>query len=465
VTVRELGGLIRSGKASSLEIVQDSLRQVKERDRCRTFITITEEEAINEAIERDKELAAGIDRGPFHGIPVAYKDLFFTRGVKTTAGSLLYRDFVPGYDATVVDKLRVGGAVSLGKLNLHELAYGATSKNPHYGFVLNPHNSGHVAGGSSGGSATAIAQGFVPVTLGSDTGGSIRIPASYCGVAGFKPTYGLVSRYGVFPLSYSLDHVGPLGSSVEDCSLAMAEIAGRDARDRTTLNAPGLNFYKPALRNLASVRVGVPTNYYFDHVAHDVARSIQTAILEMERLGATVSEIALPDITEINAAARIIQWGESASVYSKRTDRKLFGADVWALLEQGRLVSASDYVTAQKLRTVFRKEFDEIWEAIDLLIAPATPITAPRTDEDQIEIDGYREDARIASTRMTRAINLIGEPALSIPCGLSGSGLPIGLQLMAAPFRDAWLLRVGQMVERALSETQVSRLPQQAPAT
>ncbi|MGA8593605.1 MAG: amidase [Bryobacteraceae bacterium] len=457
MTVRELGGLIRSGKASSVELVQDSLSQAREGDRCRTFITITEEQAINEAVERDKELAASIDRGPFHGIPVAYKDIFFTRGIKTTAGSLLYRDFVPEYDATAVDKFRAGGAVSLGKLNLHELAYGATSKNPHYGFVLNPHNTAHVAGGSSGGSATAIAQGFVPVTLGSDTGGSIRIPASYCGVAGFKPTYGLVSRYGVFPLSYSLDHVGPLGSTVEDCALAMAEIAGRDPRDRTTSNAPGLKFYRPPLRSLEGVRVGVPTNYYFEHVAHDVARSIQAAVREMERLGATLSEIVLPDIAEINTAARIIQWGESASLYSKQTDRNLFGADVWALLEQGRLVSASDYVTAQKLRTVFRREFDQIWNAIDLLVAPATPIPAPRTDEDQIEIDGYREDARMASTRMTRAINLIGEPALSIPCGRSANGLPIGLQLIARPFRDAWLLRAGQTIERAIQTPSPSR--------
>lgn len=457
MTVRELGALIRSGKASSVELVLESLQQARERDCCRTFITLTEEQAIAEATERDKELAAGIDRGPFHGIPIAYKDIFFTRGIKTTAGSLLYRDFVPEYDATVVDKLRLGGAVSLGKLNLHELAYGATSKNPHYGFVLNPYNADRVAGGSSGGSATAIAQGFVPVTLGSDTGGSIRIPASYCGVAGFKPTYGLVSRYGVFPLSYSLDHVGPLGSTVEDCALAMAEIAGRDGRDRTTFHAPALNFYQQPLRNLAGVRVGVPASYYFDRVADYVARSVQAAISEMERRGATVSEIALPDIGELNASARIIQWGESASLYSKHKDRSLFGADVWTLLEQGRLVSAADYVTAQKLRAVFRREFDRIWEAVDLLVTPATPMTAPRTDEDQVDIDGYREDARIASTRMTRAINLIGEPALSIPCGRSSNGLPIGLQLIARPFRDAWLLRAGRTIERAIQTLSPSR--------
>jgi aspartyl-tRNA(Asn)/glutamyl-tRNA(Gln) amidotransferase subunit A len=451
LTVREFGRLLRSGKASSVELVHDAIARAKQQDRCHTFITITEEQALKEAIDRDKELVAGIDRGPFHGLPVAYKDIVFTRGIKTTAGSLLFREFVPDHDAAVVEKLRIGGAVSLGKLNLHELAYGATSKNPHYGFVLNPHDSERIAGGSSGGSATAVAQGFVPVTLGSDTGGSIRIPASYCGVAGFKPTYGAVSRYGVFPLSHSLDHVGPLGSCVEDCALAMAEIAGRDGRDRTTLHSPAQNFHDPPFDRLTSVRVGVPRNYYLDNVAHEVASAVRAVTPEMERLGMHVEEVTLPDIAEINAAARTIQWGETASLYSQYRDPSLFGRDVWALLEQGRMVTAGNYVTAQRLRTVFRREFDRVWETIDLLVTPSTPIVAPRTDEDQVDIDGYREDARIASTRMARAINFLGEPALSIPCGRTRSGLPIGLQLIAAPFRDSWLLRVGQTVEKVIS--------------
>lgn len=451
MTVRELGGLLRSGRASSAELVQESLRQAKEHDRCRTFITITEEQALQEAAERDKEWASGVDRGPFHGVPIAYKDLFYTRGIKTTAGSLLFRDFVPDHDATVVERFRKGGAVCVGKLNLHELAYGATSKNPHYGFVLNPHDTERVAGGSSGGSATAVAQGFVPVTLGSDTGGSIRIPSSYCGVAGLKPTYGVVSRYGVFPLAHSLDHVGPLGSTLEDCALAMAEIAGPDRRDKTTEHVPSLDFRQGSLETLAGVRVGVPRNYYFEHVAHDVEKAVRAVLPEMERLGATIHEITLPDIVEINTAARTIQWGETASLYEQHRDRNLIGSDVWALLEQGRLVSAADYVTAQRLRSIFRAEFDRVWRGVDLLVTPATPITAPRTDEDQVDIDGYREDARIASTRMARAINFLGEPAVSIPCGRSRGGMPIGLQLVAAPFRDPWLLRVGQIVEQILS--------------
>lgn len=450
MTVREMGRLLRSGKTSSLELVEDALRAIQERDRFNTFITLTGEAAREAAIDCDKEMAAGIDRGPFHGVPIAYKDLFYTRGVKTTGGSPILRDFVPDYDATVVEKFRAGGAVTLGKLNLHELAYGATSKNPHYGFVLNPHSPEHVAGGSSGGSGSAIAAGFVPVTLGSDTGGSIRTPASYCGVAGFKPSYGRVSRYGVLPLSYSLDHVGPLGATVEDCALAMAEIAGPDPRDTASSQVPVPDFYKRPPERLDKIRIGIPKNFYFERVQSDVSRAVLDAVRQMERLGAAVSEIQLPDIVQINAAARIMLWGEASSLYVNETDSSRFGADVWRLLEQGRLVPATDYVISQRLRTWFRKQFDEVWQHIDALVMPSTPVTAPRVDEDEVDIEGQREDARIASTRFTRAINFLGEPALSLPCGRASNGLPIGLQIVAPPFTDAWLLRIGQTVERQL---------------
>lgn len=451
MTVRELGRLLRTGKASSVELVQEAFTQIEERDHFHTFITLTREQAFQSAIDCDKELSAGMDRGPFHGIPIAYKDLFFTRGVKTTAGSLIHRDFVPDYDATVVEKFRVGGAVSLGKLNLHELAYGATSKNPHYGFVLNPHNKERIAGGSSGGSAVAVAAGFVPVTLGSDTGGSIRIPASYCGVTGFKPSYGRVSRYGVFPLAFSLDHVGPLGTCVEDCALAMAEIAGHDPRDAASSTVPVPDFYGRPPKRFENVRIGVPKSFYFEHVSSDVGNAVHQAARQMERLGAIVSEIDLPDIAELNIAARFIQWGESTAIFSAYTDGTLVGRDVWALIEQGRMVNAGDYVNAQRLRTVFRRKFDEIWRGVDAIVTPTTPITAPRVEEDQVNIDGYLEDSRIASTRLTRGINPLGEPALSIPCGRSAAGLPIGLQIIAPPFADAWLLRLGQTIEREIS--------------
>lgn len=446
MTVRELGALLRTRKASCVELVEESLNNARSGDRCNTFITLTADSALEEAAQRDKELAAGRDRGPFHGIPVAYKDLFYTKGVRTTAGSLIYRDFEPEYDATVVERFREAGAVSIGKLNLHELAYGATSKNSHYGFVLNPRDTTRIAGGSSGGSATAIAQGFVPVALGSDTGGSIRIPASFCGVVGFKPTYGAVSRYGVFPLSHSLDHVGPLGATAEDCALAMAVIAGRDVHDRTTLNAPRVKFPHPPPATLAGVRVGVPRQFFFDHVSTDVAATVRNAIERMAQLGAILVDVALPDIVEVSAVARLILWCEASSLYERHRNPAQFGPDVWQLIEQGRSVAARDYVTAQKLRSVFRRKFDAVWREVDLIAAPATAITAPLVEEDQVNIEGYIEDARVAATRLARAVNLIGEPAVSLPCGQDANGLPVGLQLISKPFRGPWLLAVAEML-------------------
>jgi aspartyl-tRNA(Asn)/glutamyl-tRNA(Gln) amidotransferase subunit A len=451
MTVREIGKMLRSGRASCVEIVQAALRQIEERDRYRTFITLTAGEALEEASERDKELAGGIDRGPFHGVPIAYKDLFYTKGIRTTGGSLLFKDFIPEYDATVVGKLRAGGAVSLGKLNQHELAYGTTSKNPHFGFVLNPRDPEHIPGGSSGGSGAAIAAGFVPMALGTDTGGSIRIPASYCGVAGLKPTYGRVSRYGVLPLAFSLDHVGPLGETVEDCALAMAAIAGADPHDPTSSQVLIPDFYAKPSTRLDGLRVGVPSNFYFDHITVDVSISVNNAIEGMRRLGAVVAEVQVPDMFELNAAHQIIQGAEASSLYVAESDGSRIGLDVWRLLQQGRLISGPDYVNAQRLRTVYRKQFDALWQSIDILATPATPITAPRLEQDEMETNGYRESSRMAATRLVRAINLIGEPALSMPCGRSRSGLPVGLQLVGKPFSDAMLLRVGRTLERQFS--------------
>jgi aspartyl-tRNA(Asn)/glutamyl-tRNA(Gln) amidotransferase subunit A len=450
MTVREIGKMLRSGQASCVEIVQEALRRIQERDRYRTFITLMAREALEEAAKRDKELASGIDRGPFHGVPIAHKDLFYTKGVRTTAGSLLFKDFIPEYDAMVVDKLRAGGAVSLGKLNQHELAYGTTSKNPHFGFVLNPRDLERVPGGSSGGSGAAVAAGFVPMALGTDTGGSIRIPASYCGVAGLKPTYGRVSRYGVLPLAFSLDHVGPLGETVEDCALAMAEIAGPDSRDPTSSQVPVPNFCGEAPARLDGLRIGVPTNFYFDHVAGDVSVSVYNAIEEMRRLGAGTVEVRVPDMLELNAAHQIVQGAEASSLYVSQRNGSQIGLDVWRLLEQGRLISGPDYVNAQRLRTVYRRQFDALWQSIDVLATPTTPIVAPRLEQDEVETNGYRESSRMAATRLVRAVNLLGEPALSLPCGRSVDGLPVGLQLVGKPFSDARLLGIGRTVERHL---------------
>ncbi|HMF78553.1 MAG TPA: amidase [Bryobacteraceae bacterium] len=434
MTVRELGQQLRSRQLSCVELIAQVFADIKQRDSFHSLITLTEEQALSEAAERDRELAAGNDRGPFHGIPIAFKDLFFTRGVRTTGGSLVFKDFVPDYDATVVERLRAAGAISIGKTNLHEIAFGITSKNPHYGFVLNPLDPARIPGGSSGGSAALIAGKFLPMALGTDTGGSIRVPASYCGITGLKPTYGCVSRHGVLPLAFSLDHVGPLGSCVEDCALAMTALAGGE-------------FNLPQVTGLKGVRVGVAKNFFFDCVDVEVAATVRNSIKELERLGASLVEVNLPDMNEANAAARVVQLSETAAIYVNHTDPSKFGDDVWALLEQGRMILGHEYVNAQRVRTLFRRDFDALWQEVDVLATPTTPITAPLLEQDTVLIGDVDENTRMATTRLVRAINFLGEPALSMPCGRNSAGLPVGLQLISAPFTEARLLQIAKTLE------------------
>ncbi len=439
MNVRQLGALLRSRETSCLELVGHAINTTKKREELRAFITITETQALAEAAERDRELQSGLDRGPFHGIPIALKDLFYTKGVLTTAGSKVFENLVPDFDADVVDRLRTAGAISIGKTNMHELAFGITSLNSHYGPVLNPLDNSRLAGGSSGGSASAIAAGMVPMALGTDTGGSIRIPASYCGVVGLKPTYGLVSRRGVLPMAFSLDHVGPLGSCVEDCALAMNAIA-----------ETGSAFDLPALPDFTGLRVGIPREFFFDNLDKQVTARVSRSLTIMELAGAVVSDIRPPDFAEINIAAPIVQFAEFASLYVHQQDPSIIGADVWALLEQGRMVAGHEYVNAQRLRTVFRREMDALWEKVDVLVAPTTPIAAPLADQGNVTINGMEETVRTASTRLVRGFNYLGEPALSMPCGKTDTGMPVGLQLISAPFTDARLLQIAKTLEGML---------------
>jgi aspartyl-tRNA(Asn)/glutamyl-tRNA(Gln) amidotransferase subunit A len=451
VTVREIGALLRTGRTSCVELLERTLRDIEERDVFNSFITLTPELALAEAAERDRELAEGMDRGPFHGIPIALKDLFYTKGIRTTGGSLLFSDFLPDHDATVVSRLRVAGAINIGKTNLHELAYGITSKNPHYGFVLNPLDPNRIPGGSSGGSATAVAAGFVPLAIGTDTGGSIRIPGSYCGITGLKPTYGRVSRYGVLPLAFSLDHVGPLGSCVEDCALAMNAIAGPDPLDRSCSETSVPDFNLAPCNDLRGVRVGVPQNFFFDRVDEQVAGAVRKSISEAQKLGASVVVVTIPDLHEVNTAARVVQLSEVAALYAGHRDPARFGPDVWALIQQGRMIAGHEYVNAQRLRSLYCEDFDLLWQTIDVLAAPTTPITAPGLDEVDVQIGDDWENARMASTRLVRAINYLGNPALCMPCGKAPSGMPISLQLISAPFSEPKLLQIARTMEPLLT--------------
>lgn len=452
MTILETAAKLRRREVSSAELTRECLDRIERlQPKLNAFLTVTAEEAIACAAERDGELAAGRDRGPLHGVPVAVKDVFCTKGVRTTCGSPLFSDYVPDYDAAVVERLRESGAVLLGKTGMHELAYGITSTNPHFGAVRNPWNPDHVPGGSSGGSGCAVAAGMAFMAMGSDTGGSIRIPASFCGTVGLKPTTGRVSRYGVLPLDFTLDHMGPLARSVRDAGVVLNVLAGFDGRDESSSREPVSDYVPAPGVSIEGLRVGVPENFFFERIDADVEAAVRGAIEAARRAGARVVTVRLPDIDAINTVGRIILFAEASAVMEPYLeDRTKFGADVLALLDQGRLQPATDYIQAQRLRRLYQREFARTWAEADVLMTPATPAPAPRIGQTATMLGGEREDVRLAATRLVRSFNVLGLPSVSLPCGFTADGLPVGLQIVGPPFREARVLRTAAAVEEAL---------------
>ena len=447
MTIQQAAVNLRARKTSSLELTRQCLARIdKLNPKLNAFITVTREAAEKRASEMDAELTHGIDRGPLHGIPIAYKDLVFTKGVRTTAGSKIYADFVPDHDAKIVEQLNGAGVVSVGKTGLHEFAYGITSTNPHYGAVRNPWDSGAIPGGSSGGSGAAVVAGMAFMAIGTDTGGSIRIPAAFCGCVGLKPTYGRVSKEGVFPLGFTLDHIGPLAMSVRDCALTFEAIS--TARNVT----PGAH---PSVKGM---RVGIPENGFFDRAWPEVKDSVKALASKAQALGATVVSVRLPDLEQLNSVARLLLLAEATAAHSADLHRRdMFGTDVLALLDQGRLISAADYVNAQRLRKKMTAAFNAVWKQADCLIVPGTPTAAPKIGQNSIEIDGIADDVRLVTTRLMRGINALGWPALSLPSGFAHNGLPIGVQMLGRANGEKTILEIGAALEDATPE--LRRLP------
>lgn len=446
MTLLEAAAALRRRETSSVELTEGALDRIARLNPVTNAIqTVMAESARELARQADAELARGRGRGPLHGIPVALKDLFYTKGVRTTGGSKLFAQYVPDHDAAVVESLAGGGAVLVGKAGMHELAYGITSSNPHFGAIRNPWDRDRIPGGSSGGSAASVAAGMVFMAMGSDTGGSIRIPASFCGVVGLKPTFGRVSRYGAMPLGFSLDHMGPLTRSVRDAAAVLNIIAGYDRRDDTSSRRPVENYVPEPEPSLRGLRIGLPENFYFERLDPDVDQAVRGAFRTAESRGAQVVPLRVPDISAINTVGRMILLAEASALMEPHlAQRDQFGADVLALLDQGRLLPATDYVNAQRLRRGMQREFAALWPHVDCLFTPTTPITAPRIGETSTTFGGQTEDVRLASTRLVRGINVLGLPAVSIPCGSDRRGLPIGLQIIGKPFAEALILRVAQ---------------------
>jgi aspartyl-tRNA(Asn)/glutamyl-tRNA(Gln) amidotransferase subunit A len=442
---------LRAKELSPLELTDAYLRRIELLNpRVNAYITVTAERAREDARRATEELAAGRARGPLHGIPIAHKDLYETAGIRTTGGGKFHAQHVPSADCTVARKLREAGTVLLGKLNTHEYAYGVTTDNPHYGATRNPWNLAQIPGGSSGGSGAAIAAGLATATTGTDTGGSIRMPASLCGVVGLKPTYGRVSKQGVLPLSYAFDHAGPLTRTVEDAALVLNAIAGYDADDATSVRAPAEDYTAQLGAGVRGLRVGVPRAWFFERCDEEVAARVEAALADLRRLGADVREIELPGVGEGVGATFAFVTAEAQEIHAEglRSRPEDFGADVRALL-QTPAPSGIALMTALRARDALMVTMRRALECVDVLATPATPIPAVPIGADSVRVLGEDESVLAAMIRCTAPFNATRLPALSLPCGFTRAGLPIGLQIAGRPFDEATVLRVGHAYEQA----------------
>lgn len=449
LSIEEAHELLKQRKLSPLELAQahlDCIDEINPSLNC--YITLTPEAALQAARDTEDSLQNDERHALLKGIPLALKDLFDVAGVRTTAGSLFFQDNIPAEDAVVVGQIKDQGGVLLGKLNMHEIALGVTNENPHYGDCNNPWNTTHISGGSSGGSAAALAGGLCMGALGSDTGGSIRIPASLCGVVGLKPTYGRVSLRGVIPLSWNLDHAGPMARSVYDVAVLLQAIAGHDPGDPYSPNVPTVNYLSRLRDGLHGWRVGLAEDEFFtkpEIVNSEVVKAINAAANVFEQLGAEVERVHFPGAYEAAAANGLMTTSDAAAYHQERLQQRPegFGEDVLARLRTGAAYTSTEYILARRTQTTLTWQFEDFFNDFDLLLTPTTPITAPlRGSADAVE------RAKLL-TRFTAPFNLTGLPAISLPCGFDAAGLPIGLQIVTRPWGEAPLLRAAYAYEQA----------------
>jgi aspartyl-tRNA(Asn)/glutamyl-tRNA(Gln) amidotransferase subunit A len=448
---------IQNRELSCTELAQASLDAIARLDPLvHAFITIRPaEDVLRDADDLDRRPEEDL---PLRGIPIALKDVFATQGLRTTAASRILTDWVPSVDATVVRRLREAGAVLVGKVTLHEFANGPTNDNPHYGRPMNPWDRDRITGGSSGGSAAALASGMCLGSLGTDTGGSVRTPSALCGTVGLKPTFGLVSRRGVTPFSRSLDHVGPMARTVRDAAILLTTIAGHDPADPDSIEGPALDYEATLEAGVAGLRVGVETSYLTALMSTEVRRAFDGALTALTSLGAEIVELRLPVLRASLAAELCIIFPEGLSVHERtlRTRPLDYGRDVRLSFLSGHLYSALDYVRAQRVRAHIRDELDQaLRNEVDLLAMPTVVIEAPPWGADRYAVDGQEFDALNTLIRCAVPFNLSGHPALSVPCSVEGPALPVGLQLVGRRCDDATVLAAGH----ALEQTRETRFP------
>ncbi|MGC0374270.1 amidase [Streptomyces sp. SAI-229] len=448
LSLTEASRAVRARELSPVELTESVLARIAAVEgRLGAYVTVAADAALAAAVRAEREISGSGPRGPLHGIPMALKDLIDAEGMPTTASSHVRAGHVAERDSRVAERLGAAGAVLLGKTHTHEFAYGLTTPQTN-----NAWDHSRVAGGSSGGSAVAVAAGGATFAMGTDTGGSIRVPAALNGVVGLKPTYGLVPRTGVTSLSWSLDHVGPLTRTVQDVALVLSATAGHDPRDPASVSGPMPDRFPGG--DLRGLKVGVPRNHYFDRVTPEVEESVRGAIERLAELGAELVDVEIPMARYIQA----VQWGlmvPEATAYHERSLRAtpdLYAADVRILLEAGALTSAGDYLRAQRARTMMRDAWARMFDGIDVLAAPTVPMTAAEAGQEAVEwADGTTEAVSDGYVRLCAPANITGVPALTLPVGHDRAGLPIGMQLMARPFHDATVLHVGRVYEESVA--------------
>jgi aspartyl-tRNA(Asn)/glutamyl-tRNA(Gln) amidotransferase subunit A len=446
-TIVELAPRLRRKEVSPVELTRDCLGRIESMNpTLNAFITVMGESAVAQAREAEAEIFRGEWRGPLHGIPVALKDLIDTAGTRTTAGSALFQNRVPVEDAEVVRRLRQAGAVIVGKNNLHEFAYGGSSLVSFFGDMRNPRNSGHIAGGSSGGSAAAVAAGLCYAAIGTDTAGSIREPAALCGCVGIKPTYGRVPARGVIPLSWSLDHVGPLAATVGDAAVVLQAIAGYDALDVGSVDVPVADYVSGLGEGTKKLRVGIPRAYFYDDLDDEVRAAVDAALRVIATLVAEVREVQI-DVS----SDRTVQAAESFAYHAENVAKtpELYQAETLRRIRTGEKISAAEYIERRRGLDGERRRAREFFAEVDLLVTPTMPIPAPAID-DLKKDSGALRPAELVLLRNTRPFNVWGLPAVSVPCGFTKGGLPVGLQIAGAQWREDLVLRLASAYESAV---------------
>lgn len=449
LSLQELAPLLERREVSPVEVTEETLATIERVDpTVRAYIDVYREDALAGAARAESEIAEGRYRGPLHGVPVGVKDNLSVAGRVTTIGSKIHGDFVPASDAATVERLGDAGSVLLGKLNMHEYALGASTDNPWYGTCRNPWDLDKSPGGSSGGSAAALAAGMATLALGSDTSGSIRIPAAFCGIVGLKPTYGRISKFGCFPEAWTLDHVGPMARTVADVAVLLDALSGYDPRDPGSLHA-GPTATAGALRtDCTGLRVGVVEGFYLADVDDEIARLVRAALDTLQELGARVESVSLPGLRDTEWALTMIDTAETSTVHraNLRDRPQDYGDDVRLLLECGELVSAVDYLEAQQLRRHLRAQVRTAFADVDVLVGPTSPIRTPSVGEATARLNGRDVDALEHLIRLVGPSSLLGLPTLSVPCGLI-DGMPVGMQVIGPAGGEQAVLDVGHAFE------------------